>query len=178
MLTLIRALPHTRPAIKLAVVLAGYAAALLIALAVVAVYVYFTDSPDRYVSGGMSAFGDSLLFLAVLTLASIPPTGMVLYFLRPFPSFWMALAAAAVIYAATAIPALIDHFMLRAAGTTATPWSALLSLRLLLAPFSAFAFLLAALFAPGLWFRVPLFGAMAVEVGAFSCLAASWLIVR
>jgi hypothetical protein len=178
MMTRLRALPKMGPAAKIGLVVTGYVIALLVAMAVVAVYVYLTDSPDRDLSSGMHAFGDSLLFLTVLTLASIPATGAARYFQRPHRAFWIAVSVASLAYAATAIPAVFDHFTLRASGEPLPRWSALLSLRLVLAPFPGFAFFFAGLFAPSLWFRVMLFGAMVAEAGAFSALVASWFIGR
>lgn len=67
---------------KVALVLAGYIAAIVVASTVVYIYVLATDSPDRQASSGMYAFGDSLLFLAVLGVASLPATGAALVFLR------------------------------------------------------------------------------------------------
>src|SRR5262245_57809933 len=173
MITTLRALPSMRPATKLGIVVAGYVIAVIVAITVTVVYIYLTDSPDRDRSSGMYAFGDSLLFLAVLTLASIPATGAALYFLRPCRAFWIAISVASLAYAATAIPAVIDHFTPRALGAPMIGWSAPLSLRLVLAPLSGFAFFLGGLFAPGLRFRIALFGAMAIEAGAFSCLVTS-----
>lgn len=177
-----RTTPHRllkmRPAAKFGLVVASYAIALLVAIVVVVIYIHLTDSPDRDLSGGMHAFGDSLLFLAVLTLASIPATGAALYFLRPCRMFWIAVSVASLAYAATAIPAVMDHFMPRAPGEPLPRWSALLSLRLVLAPFPGFAFFLAGLFAPGRWFRISLFGAMVTEAGAFSCLVVIGIIGR
>ena len=178
MITTLRALPNRGPAAKMGIVVASYVIALLVAMAVVAMHIYLTDSPDRDLYSGMYAFGDSLLFLAVLTLASIPATGAALYFLRPYRAFWIAVSVVSLAYATTAIPAVIDHFTLRALGEPMPRWSALLSLRLVLAPFPGFALFLAGIFAPGLWFRVALFGATAIEAGAFSCLVASWFIGR
>lgn len=178
MIMTFRALPKMRPAAKFGLVIASYVIALLVAIVVVATYIHLTDSPDRDLSGGMYAFGDSLLFLAVLTLASIPATGAALYFLRPCHTFWIAVSIVSLAYAATAIPAVMDHFMRRAPGEPMPWWSALLSLRLVLAPFPGFAFFLAGLFAPGRWFRIALFGAVVIEAGAFSCLVASGIIGR
>ena len=67
---------------KVGLVVAGYIVAFLITVAFIAVYTAATNSPDRQASGGMSAFGDSLLFLGVLGMASVPATGAALYFLR------------------------------------------------------------------------------------------------
>jgi len=167
-----------RSAAKFGLVIASYIIALLVAIVVVATYIDLTDSPDRDLYSGMYAFGDSLLFLAVLTLASIPATGAALYFLRPCRMFWIAVSVVSLAYATTAIPAVIDHFMLRAPGEPLPWWSALLSLRLVLAPFPCFAFFLAGLFAPSRWFRISFFGAMVTEAGAFSCLVVSGIIGR
>jgi hypothetical protein len=175
----LRALSDMRPVAKAGVVAGGYAIAVLVAVAVVAVYIWLTDSPDRDLSSGMHAFGDGLLFLGVLTLASIPATGVGLFLLRPVRAFWIAASVVSLLYAATAIPAVIDHFALRLPPNGPMPvWPALLSLRLILAPFSGFAFFFAGLFAPGLRFRGAFFGAMTVEVVAFSCLATGWFIGR
>jgi hypothetical protein len=178
MMITLRALPSMRPAAKVGVVVGGYVAALLVAIAVVAVYVHLTDSPDRDLYSGMYAFGEGLLFLAALTLASLPATAAALYFLRPYRAFWIAISLASLAYTTTAIPAVIDHFTVRPLGEPMSGSSALLSLRLVLAPFPGFVFFLAGLFAPGLWFRLALFGAMLIEAGAFSCLVASWFIAR
>ena len=56
---------------------------------------------------GMFAFGDMLAFLAVFALAAVPPTVAALFFLRSRPGFWMPLAIAALILAATSVAALL-----------------------------------------------------------------------
>jgi hypothetical protein len=167
-----------RPGGKWALVAVGYAVALLLALGVVAVHFAASDSPERGTSGGMSAFGDALLFLAVFALAAVPATVAALYLLRPQGWFWIALVVAAIVYCATAIPAVIAHYAVQLGlpGGPLSLHSSLLSLRLVLAPFSAFAFLLGALFAPGKRVRAVLAVAMAVEASAFACLAAGWLL--
>lgn len=55
MMTRLRALPKMGPAAKIGLVVTGYVIALLVAMAVVAVYVYLTDSTDRDLSSGMHA---------------------------------------------------------------------------------------------------------------------------
>jgi hypothetical protein len=66
-----------RPFVKAGFVAIGYVAAFAIAWLIVGMYVAATSSPDR--QGGMSAFGDSLLFLAVFGLAAVPATGAALF---------------------------------------------------------------------------------------------------
>jgi hypothetical protein len=61
-----------KTAAKLGLVGAGYGAALVIASFVVAAYVAGTNGPDRETYGAMFAFGDTLLFLGVFTLAAVP----------------------------------------------------------------------------------------------------------
>ena len=169
------------PAARIGLVLAGYAIALLVAVAAVALHAHLGDPQDRVLSSGMHAFGDAIVFLGVLTLASVPATGAALYFLRPCRAFWRVASAAAVLFAATAVPAVMEHFATRPPGLPGAPLptgQALWSLRLLLAPFPGLAFFMAGLFAPAAGFRVALFGAMAMEAVAFSCLAAAWFIAR
>jgi hypothetical protein len=56
----------------------------------------------------MFAFGDSILFLGVFALASLPATGAALFFLRPYEIFWRVLAVGAVAIAVTGIIVLVD----------------------------------------------------------------------
>ena len=117
-----------------------------------------------------------MLFLAVFMLASVPSTGLTLHFLRPYRALWAVLSALALVYAATAVPAVLDHWASRHGlpDDFSSPWSVLLSLRLILAPFSACAFLFVALFAHGKY-RLCLLVAASSEAIAFAGLAASWM---
>src|SRR5262249_5052254 len=69
-----------RPLAKVGLVGAGYVGAFAIASAVVTAYVASTSRPDRQNYGAMVDFGDSLLFLAVLGVAAVVPTGTALFF--------------------------------------------------------------------------------------------------
>jgi hypothetical protein len=158
-----------RPAVKIGIVVGGYVAALAVASAVVALHVALTSSPDRDASSGMAAFGDSLEFLAVFGLAAAVPTCAGLFFLRPYRSFWRALAAVAVLSVATGV--LAAGLYLAQWGATPAPfvyaWSGLAMLRLLIAPALAGAFLVSGLLAPSLACRLVLLGATAVEAAEF-----------
>ena len=88
---------------KLGVVLAGYAAAWLVAFAACYAAEKLNRSPDA--SGGMQAFGDMIRFLGLFGLLAIVPTALALYYLRPVPKFWTALSIAAVALAATGMAA-------------------------------------------------------------------------
>ena len=81
---------------KTGLVLLGYALALVVAFGVTALYVVSTAGPDRDTYAGMYAFGDALLFLFVLGVASLPATGLALYFLRHDRPFWIALSVLAI----------------------------------------------------------------------------------
>ena len=64
-----------RPIAKVGLVLGGYVLAVLVAFAVLTLYVAYTDGPDRQAYGAMYAFGDDLLFLWVFAVAATVPTG-------------------------------------------------------------------------------------------------------
>jgi hypothetical protein len=86
---------------KLGVVLGGYAAALLATYAFSYFYLLARNhlSPDA--SGGMQAFGDSLLFIGLLGFLALIPTALALYFLRPFEKFWTFFSIACLALATT-----------------------------------------------------------------------------
>jgi hypothetical protein len=158
--------------VKVGLVVGGYVGAVLIATAVVAVHVAVT-SKDRIGSDGMYAFGDSLFFLAAFGLASIPATGVGLFFLRPFPAFWRHFSTAALIIAATALAALIVYVVAQTANPHSTfyAWSALAILRIIVAPLFALGFFLATIFAPNRAARIALFVATLLETAAFGGVA-------
>jgi hypothetical protein len=161
---------------KIGLVISGYFVALLIAYVVVAIYVAATSGPDRQTSGGMYAFGDSLLFLAVFGVVAVPPTGAALFFLRPYRSFWLALAITALALATTAIAAFIDYAASRSAGAgfVVHDWSALAVLRIIVAPLFALAFFVAVLFAPNRSSRSALLVATVIEAAVFAYVALIW----
>jgi hypothetical protein len=162
-------------AAKLGLVAAGYVVAFVVATASVALYVASTSGPDRQASSGMYAFGDSLLFLAVLGVAAVPPTAAALFFLRPCHSFWRVLAIAALVIAATGLTALVVCLVARAADASAAAqsWSGYAVLRILVAPLFALAFLLSGVFAPRRPARIALWAATVSEAVVF----AYWLIL-
>lgn len=162
--------------LKLLIVAAGYVAAFAIATLVVNLHATIADARGRDPSGGMAAFGDSLLFLAVFVVAAIPPTGVALYLLRSQATFWRVAAAGAIVIAATGVAALPAMLMPLPAGTDGllAAWLALSPLRVLLAPMLALGFALSAVFAPSRGPRLALLGACAVEVLVFVRIALEW----
>ncbi|HVK56452.1 MAG TPA: hypothetical protein VM532_15675 [Burkholderiales bacterium] len=166
-----------KPFAKAGLVAAGYIAAFAIASLVVAIYVAATSGSDRQASGGMFAFGDSLLFLVVFGLAAVPATCATLFFLRPYRAFWVILSVAALVITTTSLAALLGYVATKTSDPRSVLhyWSAFAVLRILVAPLFATAFLLSGLFAPNRAARVSLFVAMGIETAVFAYVAVTWL---
>ncbi len=153
----------------------GFCLAVVIAALAERAYVAATSSVDRQGSGGMSAFGDSLVFLAALGVAAIPATGAALFVLRSRPAFWRVLSVGSLIVACTALLALVLSVgSAWIAGTRLQVWGMAAPLRILAAPLLALFFLLSGLFAPIRSARFRLVGAAAIEVVAFVSVALWW----
>jgi len=150
---------------KAGFIVAGYVAAFVAALAVLAIYRAASGDSDD--DGGMRAFGDSLLFLAAFGVAAIPATGLGFFFLRRRAAFWPPFSTAALCFSATAVLAVIDQLEARTGGTTPGAWSMLAVLRILVAPLGGGAYLLAALFSPQRRAMLQLMSAALIELAAF-----------
>jgi hypothetical protein len=159
------------------VVAAGYIAAFLIASAVVAVRIASTSGPDAQASSGMYAFGDAVLFAAVFGACALGPTGVALFFLRPYRRFWTVLSALGVAVAITGVTAVI----LFAAGrqATASPLATLAAfsvLRILVAPLLALTLLACTIFSPYRFPRVALLAAAVTEGAVSAYGGAIWFV--
>jgi hypothetical protein len=164
-----------KPLTKIAIVVAGYAAALFVAWATVALDDALTDSPDRVASGGMFAFGMSLLFLGVFAVASIPASIAMLVFLRPHGWFWIAASTVALVIAGIGAVGLTTFWQVPgAARTELERWLILAGASVLIAPVFALLFGLAGLFAPNRHSRFALLGATAIEVALFGVMLVRW----
>ena len=86
---------------KTGVVLAGYAGALLVTCAIFYVYELMQKATSAQASGGMQAFGDSLLFVGLFGFLALIPTALALYYLRPVEKFWKVFSGASLALAAT-----------------------------------------------------------------------------
>jgi hypothetical protein len=171
----IESFSRQKPIAKVGVIAAGFCLAVVIATLAVRAYIAATSSVDRQGAGGMSAFGDSLVFLAVLGVASIPATGAALLILRSRPAFWRVLSVGSLIVACTALLALVLSVgSTWIAGTRLQVWGMAAPLRILAAPLLALFFLLSGLFAPGRPARLRLVGAAAIEIVAFVSVAVMW----
>jgi hypothetical protein len=152
---------------KFAVVLAGYAAAVLAANAAVAVRIAHTNGPDAQASAGMYAFGDGLVFIAVFGAVALVPTGLALWFLRPYRWFWAVLSVTALTIAATAVPAgalcVLERFLAIPRESVLEYLAALSFLRTIVSPPLAAAFVVAGLVAPSRASRWSLLAAAGIE---------------
>jgi hypothetical protein len=162
-----------KPLARVGLVAAGYGVAVVIAFAAVSVHAALTGSGRD--PGGMAAFGDSLLFLAVFGVAAIPATSGALFLLRSNRGFWRPLAITALGIAATGIAAGAIYLAARVSSVF-DAWSALAVLRILVAPLFGLAFFLAGVFAPSRSERIWLLIASAVEAAVFACVVFTWIV--
>jgi hypothetical protein len=148
--------------------------ALLAACAAVYYRLLHTQGPEAQASAGMYAFGDLIIFVAVFGGLALFPTGLALYFLRPFKKFWTVLSTASLALAATApVAALV---MLLALSQQPNDESALFLLaglgcwRMFAAPLLTPVFILAAFIAPTRLSGWVLVAAAAIEgvIGAYA----------
>jgi hypothetical protein len=70
-----------KPLFKVAIIAGGYLLAVLVAFAAVALHAALTSESGAPASGGMSAFGDLALFVAVFGAVALVPTAAALFFL-------------------------------------------------------------------------------------------------
>lgn len=150
-------------------VLAGYAAAIVLAWIAVAMRFHYTSGAIRDASSGMYAFGDLILFLAVFTVLSLAPTATALYFLRSRPIFWTVLSTLALFLAATGLAALAGYACCRTES-----WAAATPLRILAAPLLMLVFLLSAVVAPRRGPRLAFLAAAAAEAAVSAYAGFVW----
>ena len=70
-----------KPIFKVVIVAGGYLLALLMAFAAVALHAAITGESGAQASGGMAAFGDLILFVAIFGVVALMPTGAAFFFL-------------------------------------------------------------------------------------------------
>lgn len=144
-------------------VVGGYLVAFALASVAVAIRIA-SSGPDA--QGGMHAFGDLVLFVAVFGTVGLVPTGLALVFLRPYRAFWLALAALGAVVAATGIAAVTLYTIGRTevAPTILGSLAAISVLRILGTPLLAAALLLAAVASPQRGPRWTLLAACGIEI--------------
>jgi hypothetical protein len=151
-------------AAKFGVVGAGYVAAFVVAWLAVELYVAATAGPDRHTYAAMYAFGDSILFLAVLGVAALPPTGAAFYFLRPVTRLWRALAITAGVAALVSIAAAVTY---AAKPQSQNVLVMLTPMWMLATPLLAATFVLSGLFAPIRSARIALLACGVLHLAVF-----------
>lgn len=163
---------------KIGIVAGGYAAAAVVALAAVGVDVATTRSAQAQASSGMLAFGDALLFVAVFGVAALAPTGIALFFLRPYRPVWIALATIGVGVAFTglAAAALFSADRHAAAPAPIATLADVSVLRILLAPIVALVAFVCAAFSPHRWPRLTLLAVGIAEMGVGTFGAMVWIV--
>jgi hypothetical protein len=159
---------------KILIVVGGYAAALLTALAVTGAQVAATSGPAWQGSSGMLAFSDTALFAGIFALTAMPATCAALFFLRPVRTFWRVASVVALVIATTGLGALVYYLVSPSTGATLGAWSALALILILLAPLLSAAFFLALLFAPTRSARLALLAGSVIEGGVFVWVALVW----
>jgi len=163
---------------KISVVVAGYVAAIILALAAVAIRVARTSGPEAQAASGMYAFGDSVLFVAVLGIAALVPTGAALFFLRPYRAFWYVISGLGLIVAVTSVvAAALFAFGRHVAGpSTLATWAALSVLRILIAPILALSFLVSAVLSPYRVSRLAFLAATVMEAAVTAYAIVVWFV--
>ena len=152
--------------VKVGAVLAGYVVAALVASAAVAVRLANTSGPDAQASAGMYAFGDLLVFVAVFGIVALLPTGMALFFLRPYRLFWIVLSIAALVLVATGVSATVLCVLASYWKVPCSPLelcAAFAVLRMLASPLLATSFMLSVFIAPDRTSRWALLAATGIE---------------
>jgi hypothetical protein len=162
---------------KIGVIAAGYAAAVLIAIAAVSVRVADTSGPAARASSGMYAAGDTMLFLGVFGVLALAPTGAALFFLRPYRPFWVGLSRVALGVAVTGLAAVILFAVgRRAAPSPFATWAGLSVLRLLAAPILALTFVVCAALSPHRPPRLMFLAATAMEAAVCIYMGVVWFL--
>jgi hypothetical protein len=165
--------------VKLGVVLAGYAAALLVAFAAVHVRQLQTQGEQAQASAGMYAFGDFVLFVVVLGVLALFPTALALYFLRPVETFWTVFAIASLVVAFTGPVAALVNTLLAVLRVHQPIWGLVAFLGLVRvagAPFLAVGCLSGAVISPARRARWALLAAAVVETVVFACAVIVFLV--
>jgi hypothetical protein len=151
---------------KTGLVAGGYLGVFLLAAAAVAARV-MTSGPESEAESGMRAFGDAIFFAWVFGLCALVPTGLALYFLRPYRPFWDFLAGGALVLALTAAGAAALYLLGRHDASFGL-WLHFAILRLIAAPVWICAYAVSALISPFPKARAVLLAAAALEGAALA----------
>lgn len=150
--------------VKIGLVLGGYVLAVVFAIVVTVAYIA-TEPPDAQASQGMLAFGESLVSMGAFGFAAIPPSGLALYFLRPFERLWAIFSIVAVVFALTGLVGIAGFaWSQRDQSDVALAASLFGILRVGGAPIFLVGDIVFTIFAPSKRSRLTLLGAGAIEL--------------
>lgn len=139
--------------------------------------VALTSGPDRQTSGGMYAFGDGTLFIAVFGVCALVPTGGALFFLRPHYAFWAMLAGSSFLLAVSGVASAVIFAVERHAPPSYwATWAAFSVVRILISPIFALMFLLCAVVSPKRSFRIAFIAATVMEAAVSAYGGAVWFL--
>jgi len=166
-----------KPIAKISVVAAGYVVAIILASIAVAIHIRIIG-PDAQSAGGMYAFGDSVLFVAVFGVAALLPTGAALFFLRPYRGFWNAISGLGLTVAVTSVVAAGLYAFGRHAAVSSplANWAALSVLRILMAPLLALTFLVSTALSPYRISRLAFLAATVMEASVTAYAVVVWFV--
>lgn len=168
-----------KPLHKVALVAGGYIVSLLVAFAAVTLSVAVTSGSARQRAGGMYAFGDTLLFLGVFGVFALVPTAAMLFFLRPYRTFWNLLSTLGLAIAVAGVAAAILFAVSRNESTSRLATLAGYSmLGILISPALALGFLVCAAFSPHRFPRLAFFTAALMEVAVSTYGGAVWIVLQ
>lgn len=155
---------------KISLVAGGYLAAFAAAWVGMDIYEGLTQVMRSQSSGGMVAFGDSIMFFFMFGAAALIPTALAFYFSRPLLKFWSFLSYAALAFAVTGPLMEMANTALKAFGFYTLPMTAAAAIisflglmRIFASPVMAGVFFLAVLIAPEPATRKRLLIAMGIE---------------
>jgi len=156
---------------QIALVVAGYGAALGAAIVAAHLYNAWVAALPYDTSGGMYAAGEAMSSLGAFLVVAVVPTLLALWFIRGNEKAWNGIAIASLAFAAFGLIAVLSTFVNRSPKHVALALLGLFSLvQLLGMPLWSMAFALFALLAPTRETRRKLLYALGIElvIGVFA----------
>jgi len=158
-------------------IVVGYVLAATFAAAAVWLQGALSRLPEEEAAGGMAAFGDLVLFLAVFSVAAIHPTGQILKRLTGARVFWTVWPYTSVVLAITGLLASAEIVLPELVRADDYPSLEMaVPLRVLAAGPLFIGFLLSAFWAPGGRYRAILLGCAAAEVVGAGAAIGKWVL--
>jgi hypothetical protein len=165
---------------KVGVVIAGYAAAILAAVVAGWLYNRAAAAQPYDTSGGMYAAGEAMASLGAFFLVALVPTLLALWFLRAHQGFWNCVAFGALAFASVGLVAVVRPLLFPTTGPHFGPMiMELVRLSQLLGvPLWAGGFAVCAVLAPSRASRLTLVAATVIEAVIALCAVVHWFVLR